>query len=70
MTPETRTELKRKLADHGLTVLRTEDHNAMLQQLARLSQFERLMLNTAVGNPVVEHAVEHVILTQKQQAAA
>jgi uncharacterized protein (DUF302 family) len=66
MSPETRTKLKNTLADHGLTVLKTVDHNAMLQELARLAQFERLILNTAAGNPPVESAVEYVILTQMQ----
>lgn len=68
MSPETRTKLKNTLADHGLTVLQTKDHTAMLQELARLAQFERLMLTTAAGNPPVETAVEHVILSQLQSA--
>lgn len=69
MSPETRTKLKNTLADHGLTVLQSKDHTAMLQELARLAQFERLMLTTAAGNPPVESAVEHVIMCQMESAA-
>jgi hypothetical protein len=64
MTPEKFTEMERKLDRHGLTVLLTRDYVAMLIQLARLAQFERLMIQTAAGNPAVEFAVEHV---KKQQ---
>jgi len=60
MSPETRAVLQSKLAENGLTVLKTDDYNSTLLQLSRLARFERLMLNTAAGNPVVETAVEHV----------
>lgn len=60
MTPEKREQLTSDLAPHGLTVLLTRDYDATLMQLARLAQFERLMMRTAAGNPAVECAVEHV----------
>lgn len=60
MTPEKREQLTDHLAEHGLSVLLTKDFDAILMQLARLAQFERLMLTAAAGNPAVEFAVEHV----------
>ncbi len=44
MTPEKREELTKQLAEHGLSVLLTRDFDAILLQLARLAQFERLMV--------------------------
>lgn len=66
MTPEKRTELQRTLKGHGLTVLLTRDYDAILQQLARLAQFERLMIQVAAGNPAVEFAVDHVTKQQNE----
>jgi hypothetical protein len=60
MTPEKREKLTSDLAPHGLSVLLTRDFDGILLQLARLAQFERLMMLTAAGNPSVECAVEHV----------
>lgn len=66
MTPEKRRELTKQLGDQGLYVIPTRDFDAILMQLARLAQFERLMLSAAAGNPVVEFAVDHV--RDEQQA--
>lgn len=66
MTPETRSKLEKTLSDHGLTVVLTRDHNAMLLQLASLAEFKRLMLTAAAGNPAVEYTVSHVIKNQLQ----
>lgn len=44
MTPEKREELTQQLADQGLSVLLTRDFDSILIQLARLAQFERLMI--------------------------
>lgn len=66
MTPATREKLEQTLIDHGLTVLQTRDHNAILQQLASLAEFKRLVLTAAAGNPIVEYAVSHVIKKQLQ----
>lgn len=60
MTPEQRQHLIKKMDENGMTVLLTRDYFGMLLQLARLSQFERLMIKTAAGNPHVEIAVDHV----------
>lgn len=60
MTDGLRAELSRKLKSNGLTVVKTGDYESMLLQLARLARFQRIMLATAAGNPVVEVAVEHV----------
>jgi hypothetical protein len=70
MTPEKRNELIRSLNDTGMTVLLTRDYASMLLQLARLSQFERLMVTTAAGNPAVEFAVDNVHRQQMQIAGA
>ena len=64
MKPETRQKLDEKLNQHGLSVLLTRDYDSILMQLARLAQFERLMLLAAAGNPAVEFAVEHVLREQ------
>ena len=66
MTPDARKKLEQKLSGHGLSVLLTRDFDAILLQLARLAQFERLMLTAAAGNPAVEFAVDHV---QREQSA-
>ncbi|HIJ95802.1 MAG TPA: hypothetical protein HPP94_08725 [Desulfuromonadales bacterium] len=66
MTLQKRDELQRTLNDHGLTVLFTRDYDDIKRQLARLAQFERLMISAAAGNPDVEFAVDHVA---KQQSA-
>lgn len=50
MTPEKRAALENTLAEHGLTVMLTSDHKALLQNLARLAQFERLMQHMAEGD--------------------
>lgn len=60
MTPQTRAELEQKLAAHGLTVLLTRDFDAIMLQLDRLAQFERLMQEVAEGNPPVEFAMGYV----------
>lgn len=60
MTDGVLAELSRKLKANGLTVVKTGDYESMLLQLARLARFQRLMLSTAAGNPVVEVAVEDV----------
>lgn len=65
MTPEKREQLTAHLAQHGLSVLMTKDLDGILLQLAKLAQFNRLMLTAAAGNPVVEFAVDHV---QREQA--
>jgi hypothetical protein len=44
MTPEKREELTNQLSAQGLTVLLTRDFDGILMQLARLAQFERLVL--------------------------
>lgn len=44
MTPEKRAELTAQLADHGLSVLLTRDLDGILLELARLAQFERLVM--------------------------
>lgn len=44
---EKRTELTAHLASNGLTVLLTHDYDAILLQLARLAQFERLIVKFA-----------------------
>lgn len=68
MTPETRAKLEKSLNEHGLTVHLTRDIGAIMLQLARLAQFERLMHSVAAGNPAVEVAVEHVIREQRRCA--
>lgn len=65
MTPEKRRELTTQLGDQGLYVIPTRDFDAILMQLARLAQFERMMLTVAAGNPAVEFAVEHVQCEQQ-----
>lgn len=60
MTPEKRTEITAQLADHGLTVLLTTDYKSILIQLARLAQFERLMMIEAECSPWVEVALQRV----------
>lgn len=59
MTPDQQ-KIATELVPHGLSVLLTRDFDAILLQLARLAQFERLMLTAAAGNPAVEFAIEHV----------
>lgn len=58
MTPQTRAELEQKLAEHGLTVLLTRDYNTILLHLARLAQFERLLLTAAKTDPLCQHALD------------
>lgn len=49
MTPEKREELTKHLAGQGLFVLQTRDFDSILMQLARLAQFERLMISYSEG---------------------
>lgn len=58
MTPQTRAELEQKLAEHGLTVLLTRDYNTILLHLARLAQFERLLLTAAKTDPLCQYALD------------
>lgn len=58
MTPEKRAELTAQLAQHGLSVLLTRDYDAILLHLARLAQFERLvMANGHLFNPADIEAI-------------
>jgi hypothetical protein len=70
MTPEKRVELTTQLADHGLSVLLTKDFDAILIQLARLAQFERLIVTAAEGNPRLADAVKMARLIQDTAAAS
>ncbi|BCS54533.1 hypothetical protein [Geobacter sp. SVR] len=45
--PPAQRKIAAELAPHGLTVLLTRDYNSILLQLARLAQFERLVVNLA-----------------------
>lgn len=60
MTPEARAELEQNLASHGLTVLLTRDYDAMLLHLARLAQFERLLIMAAENDPLCRYAFDLV----------
>lgn len=64
MTPEKRAELTAQLADYGLSVLLTKDFDSILIQLARLAQFERLVVNAAENNPRLADTVKMVRLIQ------
>ncbi|MDD5106074.1 MAG: hypothetical protein PHC49_10705 [Desulfuromonadaceae bacterium] len=52
MTPEKYIELTKQLAGQGLSVLPTRDFDAILMQLARLVQFERLMITALENDPL------------------
>lgn len=52
MTPEKREELTNQLADQGLSVLLTHDFDSILIELARLAQFERLMMTALENDPL------------------
>lgn len=60
MTPETRAELEQTLAENGLTVLLTRDYNTTLLHLARLAQFERLLIMAADNDPLCRYALDLV----------
>ncbi|MDD5107591.1 MAG: hypothetical protein PHC49_18505 [Desulfuromonadaceae bacterium] len=60
MTPEKRIELTKQLAGQGLYVLPTRDFDAILLQLARLAQFERLMMLEAECSAWVDIAAQRV----------
>ena len=65
MTPEKRAELIKHLASHGLSVLLTRDFDSMLIQLARLAQFERLLIQSSETNPWVRATLERIWNEQK-----
>ena len=68
MKPETRAKLEQKLNEHGLTVIMTKDFDSILLQLARLAQFERLMVE--MGNLDTSHRVKDCIeITRVRQEA-
>lgn len=52
MTLDERIELTRTLAGQGLTVIPTRDYDGILLQLARLAQFERLVMNAVDIDPL------------------
>jgi hypothetical protein len=56
MSPETCAKLEQKLNEHGLTVMLTRDHTAIMLQLARLAQFERQLVTMAqVDRPLAAY---------------
>lgn len=64
MTPEKHTELN----EQGYSVIKTSDLDAILLQLARLAQFERLMIE--MGNLDESHRVRDCIeITRVRQEA-
>ena len=68
MIPETRAKLEQKLNELGLSVLRTCDYDAILMQLARLAQFERMMVE--MGEADKSHRVKDCIaVTRARQEA-
>ena len=68
MTPEKRRELTKQLADQGLSVLLTRDFDSILMQLARLAQFERMMVE--MGEADKSHRVKDCIaVTRARQEA-
>lgn len=53
MTDQRKTELEKVLNDHGLTVMLTKDHNAMLFEMVLLRRFDRLIrCAAAVDTPL------------------
>ena len=66
MNPEKRATLETQLNEQGLSVLLTRDYDALLLQLARLAQFERLLLSAADGNPHLKFAVNQVQHEQRR----
>lgn len=70
MTPVKLNELAAKLATHGMTVTMTRDHHATMLNLARLAQFERLMVDFGRSDKTgrVADAVETIRLMQRYHA--
>lgn len=65
MTPEHRVELQNHLAEHGLSVLMTRDYDAILIQLARLAQFERLIEQKAETDKRLSETIKMIRLIQR-----
>lgn len=65
MTPAQRAQLEDTLQQHGLTVVLTRDYDSILLQLARLAQFERLVILEAECSSWVNTALERI--RQEQQ---
>jgi hypothetical protein len=64
MTPEKRDKLTQQLAEQGLTVLMTRDYDAILLQLARLAQFERLLDGKAESDKRLAEIIRFIRLMQ------
>lgn len=70
MTPEKYIELTKQLAGQGLSVLPTRDFDSILMQLARLAQFERLIMNALENDPLELFEVVMEEVRAEQNAAA
>lgn len=60
MSDHKQTDLEKTLKDHGLTVLLTKDHNAMLLELAMLKRFDRLIRKAAEVDTLLKMLVKDI----------
>ena len=65
MTPEKREELTRNLAGHGLSVMLSKDFDSILIQLARLAEFERLIVKSLPLYPSLNGLLQQIKTYQR-----
>ena len=68
MTPQKRQELTKQLETYGLSVLLTRDFDSILIQLAKLAQFERIMVQIAECNPAAAGMLAEIRCEQRRFA--